>query len=141
MDPNTITTIVAGLLAWISAHTPYALPDQAPAVALVPHAQLEQLACGEPCQALGVYPDKNVVYIDDSLQIETNVCARSVLLHELVHYLQNRNGKFVNMPPEIRQHFREHEAYAVQQAYLAENGRHVAFGPNFYLGAFMGPAC
>ena len=141
MDPNTMNLIVAGLLAWIGTHTSYALPNEPPAVALVPHAQIAQLACGGPCEALGVYPDKNVVYIDDGLQIETNVCARSVLLHELVHYLQNRNHRFANIPAVLRPQMREHEAYGVQQMYLAENGRSVAFGPNFYLGAFMGPTC
>jgi hypothetical protein len=117
------------------------LPNDKPAVALVPHAYLEQLACGEKCPALGVYPDGNVIYIDDALQIDTNVCAKSVLLHELVHFLQHRDDRFVNLPPEIRSYAREHEAYTVQQQYLAENGRKVAFGPNFYIGAFMGPSC
>jgi hypothetical protein len=141
MEPSTLTSTVAGLLAWIGAHTSYALPNDKPAVALVPHAYLEQLACGEKCPALGVYPDGNVIYIDDALQIDTNVCAKSVLLHELVHFLQHRDDRFVNLPPEIRSYAREHEAYTVQQQYLAENGRKVAFGPNFYIGAFMGPSC
>ena len=62
MEPGTLKATVAALLSWISAHTAYALPDQAPTIALVPHAYLEQLACGQPCEALGVYPDANVVY-------------------------------------------------------------------------------
>jgi hypothetical protein len=141
MEPAAVKALVAGLLAWISAHTSYAVPGQTPAVAIVPHAYIEALACNGPCEALGVYPDGNIVYIDDALRIDTNVCARSVLLHELVHYLQDRKGRFFNLDPVTRAHAREHEAYAVQKAYLGENGRHIAFGPNFYIGAFTGPAC
>ena len=141
MQPAAVKALVVGLLAWISAHTSYTLPGDAPAVAIVPHAYLEALACNGPCEVLGVYTDGNVVYIDNSLHIDTNVCARSVLLHELVHYLQDRKERFLNLDPYTRGHEREHEAYAIQKVYLKEHGRHVAFGPNFYMGAFTGPAC
>jgi hypothetical protein len=141
MDTATMKTIVVSLLTWIGSHSSYAIPSDTPTVAMVPHAYLAQLACGEDCPALGVYPDGNVVYIDDALQIDTNVCAKSVLLHELVHFLQDRDGRFLNLPPAIRSYSREHEAYSIQQAFLAQNGRKVAFGPSFYVGAFMGPTC
>ncbi len=141
MAPAALKAMVVAMLSWIGAQANYPIPDQMPAVAIVPHAYLEELACGEKCPALGVYPDGNVVYIDDQLQIDTNVCARSVLLHELVHYLQDKNNRFLNLAPELRLRMREREAYGVQQIYLSENGRKVAFGPNFYPGAFMGPTC
>ncbi len=141
MEPGTMNALVAGLLAWIGAHTTYAIPDENPAIAIVPHAYIEELACDKPCVALGVYPDGNVIYIDDALQTGTNVCARSVLLHELVHYLQDRDGRFLNLDPVTRSYAREHEAYSLQKAYLSQFGRKVAFGRNFYLGAFMGPTC
>lgn len=141
MAPAALKAMVVVMLSWIAAHANYPVPDETPAVALVPHAYLEQLACGEKCPALGVYPDGNVIYIDDALRVDTNICARSVLLHELVHYLQDKNSRFMNLSPQLRSRMREHEAYGVQQIYLGENGRQVAFGPNFYLGAFMGPTC
>jgi len=122
MAPGTMNALVTALLTWITAHTSYPMPDRLPAVAVVPHAYLEQLACGEKCPALGVYPDGNVVYIDAELQIETNVCARSVLLHELVHYLQQGHPKFAHMTPCARERAKEEEAYAIQNAYLAEIG-------------------
>lgn len=141
MDIGTTKALVVSLLAWLGTHTNYTIPDQTPAVAFVPHGYLEQLACGERCPALGVYPDGNVVYIDDELQTETNVCAQSVLLHELVHYLQDKDGRFLNLAPSIRSYMREHEAYGVQQMFLAEHDRTVNFEKSFYLGAFIGPTC
>jgi len=141
MEPGSVKTLVVSLLTWISAHTTYSMPADTPVVAVVPHAYLEQLACGESCEALGVYPDGNVIYVDASLHLETNICAQSVLLHELVHYDQDKTGRYLNQPPMIRPRLREREAYAVQKMFLAENGRHVTFGPNFQIGAFMGPTC
>lgn len=141
MDPGTMNAIVAALLMWLGAHSGYAVDDQAPALALVPHSFVEDLACGAPCDVLGVYPDGNVVYIDQALEPETNICARSVILHELVHYLQDRGHKYLNLGPMLRWHVREIEAYAYQRMYLQENGIEVAYGPTFYLGAVMGPAC
>ena len=141
MDAGTMKAIVVSLLTWIGAHSNYAVPKDTPAVAMVSHDYLVALACDHDCPVMGVYPDQNVVYIDEALQIDTNVCAQSVLLHELVHYLQNRDGKFLNLPAPLRSYSREHEAYAIQQKFLAANGRQVAFGPNLPIGAFMGPTC
>jgi len=141
MDPGTMKILMASLLAWIGAHTNYAVPADTPMVALAPHAYIADLACGEECPALGVYPDGNVIYIDSALQIETNVCAQSVLLHELVHFLQDRDGRFLNLPPAVRHYVREYEAYGIQKIFLTERGRKVAFGPTFHVGAFMGPSC
>jgi len=141
MDAGTMKAIVAGLLAWLGSHSDYPLTNQAPAVALVPHSYIEDLACGVRCDVLGVYPDGNVVYVDSALKPETNICARSVILHELVHYLQDRNERFINLPPVIRWQVREVEAYAYQRRYLRENGIKAADKPRLYLGAVMGPAC
>ena len=141
MDAGTMKAIVAGLLAWLGTHSTYPPADETPAIALVPHSYIEELACGARCDVLGVYPDGNLVYVDSALKPETNICARSVILHELVHYLQDRNERFINLPPVIRWHVREVEAYAFQRQYLHENGIKAAEQPRLYLGAVMGPAC
>jgi len=141
VEPSTMNMIVVSLLTWITTHTNYPMPDQTPVVVLAPHAYIEQVACGEPCEALGAYPDGNVIYIDEALQVDRNVCAKSVLLHELVHYLQDKHERFEAIPPVVRGMYREREAYAVQKKFLAESGRIVAFDRNFRLGAFIGPTC
>jgi hypothetical protein len=47
---------------------------------------------------------------------------RSVLLHELVHFLQDRTGRFAELPACERHRLRESEAYAVQNRYLRREG-------------------
>ena len=64
-----------------------------------------------------------MIYLDQKLKPETNLFDRSVLLHELVHYLQYN---FEPKPPAIQTeqekcmlwYKREREAYAIQDAYL-----------------------
>jgi len=141
VEPSTMNTIVVSLLTWITAHTNYPMPDQIPVVVLAPHAYIEQLVCGEPCEALGAYADGNVIYIDEILDVNRNVCAKSVLLHEIIHYLQDKNERFIDIPPVVREMYREYEAYGVQKIFLRESGRIVTFDRNIRLGAFMGPTC
>jgi hypothetical protein len=133
MEVASMKALVASLMAWIAAHSNYPVPEHPPVVAV--------MDCTGPCPILGLYPDAGVVYIDESLQVDTNVCARSVLLHELVHYSQDLNGRFENQLPVVRWRLREREAHAIQAQFLAENGRTIVFGSEYAVRAFMGTAC
>lgn len=71
--------------------TRYPLPDQYPTVTYLPSDELSKLACDSTCTVLGHYHGGLTVYLDDKLKPETNLFDRSVLLHEMVHYLQQLN--------------------------------------------------
>ena len=61
----------------------------------------------------------NAAYTNAPLKNPVNdVRARSVLLHEMVHYLQDLHGRFADSRPCVRFLLREREAYAVQNRYL-----------------------
>jgi hypothetical protein len=141
MEVGAMKALVVSLMAWIGAHTSYPVPEHPPLVAVVPHTYLEKIACKGPCPILGLYADEGVVYLDDTLQVDTNVCARSVLLHELVHYSQDLTGKFDNQLPIVRWKLREKEARAVQAQWLAGHDRKIVFGTAYAKRAFMGPTC
>ena len=103
--------------------TRYPLPEHYPTVTYLSSDDLSQLACESKCTVLGHYQGGMTVYLDDKLKPETNLFDRSVLLHEMVHYLQQ-----LNLPPsksELSIHEKcvlwythEREAYAVQEAFL-----------------------
>jgi hypothetical protein len=115
--------LVVSLVAWAVLLSGEARPPTLPTVTLVPHAQLEQLACGRPCPVLGLYTYGDVVLLDDTLSPETDIYARSILLHEIVHYLQERSGKYGRgMDPCTAAILRERQAYHVQNEYLARHG-------------------
>ncbi len=60
------------------------------------------------------------MYLDETLDVRENDFDRSVLLHELVHYLQNTGGGFEKMSISCeRNQLAETEAYRIQNQYLS----------------------
>ena len=103
--------------------TRYPLPDQYPTVTYLSSDDLSKLACESKCTVLGHYQGGLTVYLDDKLKPETNLFDRSVLLHEMVHYLQQLNLPTSKSELSIHEkcvlwYTREREAYAVQEAFL-----------------------
>lgn len=75
------------------------------------------------------------MFIDDSVDIQFDILSRYILLHELVHHLQNGSGKFDTIANSCAQHgLKESDAYEIQNRYLASmrDGRH-AFQVNRFL--------
>ena len=89
-------------------------------------ARLSRLAPGvlhTDLQSCNDYQGGLTVYLDDKLKPETNLFDRSVLLHEMVHYLQQSNLPSSQSELSIHEkcvlwYTREREAYAVQEAFL-----------------------
>ena len=66
----------------------------------------------------------NIIYIDKSIDTES-VFGKSVLLHELVHFVQYQNDMDKKVPCQFKL---EPLAYKVQNQYLYENGiKHLLF--------------
>jgi len=119
LDASALAKLVTELLIAIQAMSGYPAPDEHPAVQRVPQAWLERQVCDRPCEVYGWFPPGKVVYMDDRMDPLHDLAARSILLHELVHFLQQENGAF-------REHVRcrvwnerEKEAYLIQYRWLA----------------------
>lgn len=101
----------------------YPLPAHAPTLAYRPAPWLRAQVCAgtTPCNVHGLYLDHgDVIYLDQRLQGSTSAIARSVVLHELVHYLQDRAGQHDGSCAQRQA--REREAYGLQQRYLQQQG-------------------
>jgi len=103
--------------------TRYPLPDQYPTVTYLSSDEQSKLAWESKCTVLGHYQGGLTVYLDDKLKPETNLFDRSVMLHEMVHYLQQLNLPESKSELAIHEkcvlgYTREREAYAVQEAFL-----------------------
>jgi hypothetical protein len=59
------------------------------------------------------------IYLAEYLDPEHQAVDRSILLHELVHYLQQGHPKFAHLLGCERERAKEQEAYEIQNAYLA----------------------
>jgi hypothetical protein len=102
--------------------TKYHRPEAPPMVSRVPRRELEQLGCGEAgkCGVSAMYISERGVLMAEDLQPETNLFHRSILLHELIHYLQDVGQELATLAACERWYQRELEAYAVQKRYLQD---------------------
>ena len=91
---------------------------RAPPVAIVSAAALAARFCGGACRPRGAYLADEGVLLADGLDLDGNPRDRSVLLHELVHYLQDINARYAAEPDCDRWRDREIQAYDVQERYL-----------------------
>ena len=120
MDPTALGKLVSELLLAIHLLSGYAIPEEPPRVEFLPHSELEERACGRPCQVYGWFPPGQTVYLDDRLNPLVSMAARGILLHELVHFLQQEEGTFAVAPNCDAWLDREREAYDIQIRWLAE---------------------
>ena len=121
--------LYATLLSWAVVITGYAAPAAPPEVVRVPHDYLERVACSSrDCKVLGWFPPGNRIYVDERLDPEHSLYASSIVVHEMVHYLQQTSGRY-STPYTCEQTMAmEREAYAAQQTYLVRYGVYQPIG-------------
>jgi hypothetical protein len=113
-----MTSLIVALLSWIHATAGYEVPATLPTVQFVSHQVLVDTMCnGVDCSVAGMYLYGDSVYLDDRLDVENDPFHRSILLHELVHYVQRQSGRFT--PPSCATWLAaEREAYRLQARWL-----------------------
>jgi hypothetical protein len=122
MDSETLTTLIAKLLVSIRIISGYDEPATQPVVTPLPQQVIATRFCGRPCAVRAYYVSGRGIFIDDSLDVENEAYDRSILLHELVHYVQDVNGAFAELRSCDRLPKREREAYWIQDEYLKKFG-------------------
>lgn len=122
LDTPTVAKLVAELLIAIHGLSDYPVPAEQPSVEFVAHEVLEREACGGPCAIYGWYPPGQTIYLDDRLDPANDVGDRSILVHELVHYLQQESGPYTGHLNCGAWTQREGEAFDIQIRWLREQG-------------------
>jgi hypothetical protein len=119
MDPVALAALLTELFLSIHDIGGYAVPEVYPEVRQISKIEIQQRACKGPCGVKAFYTPDEGVFIDETLDISRDVHARSILLHELVHYVQAESGRFDAMTNAcVRSNRAEAEAYRVQNLYL-----------------------
>lgn len=107
------------LLSWSVTLSSYDKPPVPPILETKPHSFFVENACGGvECSVVGWYNDTGIVYLDENLPESRD----DIVVHELVHYLQDLSGDFETLSCDDSL-FREREALRVQTQYMVENGR------------------
>jgi len=118
---DSLGKLVMELLLAVQVLTGYDAPAVAPEVVFLPRAVLEREACGGSCEIYGWYPNGKVIYLEDRLDPLNNPMARAVLVHELVHYLQQESGAYGRPANCLDWLARERQAFDVQFRWMAQN--------------------
>jgi hypothetical protein len=130
--------LYASLLSWAVTLSGYPAPPEPPLVVLKPHAFFVDNACNHhDCKVLGWYAGGRNVYLDETMDPQNDLLASSILVHEMVHYLQGvargddavEGGRAYKSAPSCKQlvHW-EFEAYAVQREYILRYGAYMPVG-------------
>jgi hypothetical protein len=126
-EPLVITGDVAPvmhqLFQAIESLSDYRAGEALPPVYQLPQYRIEERVCDEPCDVRAAYIPREGIFLSGNLDPLRDPLDRAVLLHELVHYLQQGHPKFIGVAPCERERTKEQEAFAIQNAYLATLGR------------------
>ncbi len=117
-----MASLVVTLLAWITAATGYPMPAASPSVEFVAPQVIRDTMCGgDSCTVGAMYRRGGAtVSIDDRLDPGRNLYDAALLLHELVHYVQEQSGRFPGT--DCRTWLaQEREAYTLQARWLREH--------------------
>jgi hypothetical protein len=117
-EAELMPALVSALDQLSKYHRPVSLPE----VIRVSHERIEAMVCHAKCGALAAYRPGEGIYLDERLKPETELFDRSILLHELVHYVQDMSDEHGDMRPCMRWYQREQEAYAIQKIFLFMTG-------------------
>ena len=141
-----MSDLYATLLSWAVTLSGYPAPAEAPIVVQEPHQFFVEHACNNhECKVLGWYSGGRNLYIDQELDPEDNLFASSIVVHEMVHYLQAvarddaslEGGAAFDSSPTCKQFVHwEFEAYAVQREYIMRYGAYLPVG-----GAMLDAHC
>lgn len=117
MDP-----VYAILFSWAVTLSGYHGTTEPPNIEYKPKEFFVKEACdGNPnCKVVGWFRGGDTVYIWERLNIDGSQVAASIIVHEDVHYLQEKAGKPHRTCEDII--VLEREAYGVQKEYLLQNG-------------------
>jgi hypothetical protein len=125
--------IYAIMMSWAVTFTGYPIPETHPDIAAVSHSYLVEQACGgRECKVMGWFLPGNTIYLDKRLNPKSSLYASAILLHEMVHYVQQQSGKLNARFSCETAIALEREAYAAQQEYLTRYGVYQPVGVSMH---------
>lgn len=127
--------LIIYLLSWAVFYTGYEMPEEPPVIEFVTHEYFVNTPLCEgvdtpkdPCTVRALYNDldPDVIKIDEVYKDEINGQVKSIIVHEMVHYLQKKSGRWDDMyqlKDELlcqERTYRQREAYMAQDKYAAD---------------------
>lgn len=119
---ESMSEIIAGLLLFIQSQVGLFNTIEPPHIEFLQAVEIAELACEQQCGDIkGWTPPGSTVYLNQNLGITQNMFDRSIILHELVHYVQYKY-QLTNMATDcLTWKAREAQAYQLQFLWLQEH--------------------
>lgn len=144
----TQADIIIDLMVWAVVLTGYQVPDEMPIIHYRPHEYFVVMVCDgvdtktKPCSDRALYNDAEdgIIVLNTKYWQINKVWTpweTGIILHEMVHYLQDMSGRYVELSEEEiceARHFRQVEAYTTQDKYLRVVFGHRRIGSRYYDG-------
>ena len=112
------THLLKVLLSWTVSLSQYDHPNVLPNIEFKDHSFFVETVCkNTKCPIAAWYDNKGTIFLDDRLEGQQDPETRSLIVHEMTHYLQDLSGKYdLNSCDDYV--YREREAYSIQRTYL-----------------------
>ena len=130
---ENINELIVALLLWITSHTEYKNPIKYPAIEFIEQKELSQLACKMDCEILAYTPiePKYKIFLSNTLDPLNDVCHRGILMHEIIHVLQEEQGVFSDYELRTKKHMREMDALVNHNIFLSQYGKKILYSNGF----------
>ena len=88
-------TLIALLTTFILNNTEFEKELSPPEFITLSKEKMSEKACfsSKNCKVKAYYVKEGKIFYIDSMKPESNICDRSIILHELVHHYQKNSGK------------------------------------------------
>ena len=119
--------IVASLLAFIVQYSDFPAPPAPPVIEFKAAAEFERNACPvrANCAARGYYEDgTGTIVLHEDLRELATIEHRGLVVHELVHYLQDLSGQYKGEQTCVIWRDRERQAFVHQLRYMTREAGH-----------------
>ena len=124
MEAVSLQAIVSALMMYINAAMYITEPQPStPEIKFITQSQIEAKACdNKPCAVQGWFANNDqTIYLHDRLDVQNDMQARGILLHELVHYVQHKRDLPLLENTCLTWKAREVQAYNIQYSWLYDN--------------------
>ena len=97
------------------------------------YSELSMLACKRDCEILAYTPNepKYKIFLISTLNPLDNICHRGILLHELIHVLQEEQNAFNKNSERNKKHLREMDALVNHNIFLSHHGKKILYSNGF----------
>ena len=130
---ETLNELIVALLLWITTHTEYKDPKKLPVINFIEQKELSKMACGRECEILALTPDnpKYTIYLSKESSPMDDICHRGILLHEIIHILQEDQSIYNDYDQKTKKHLREMDALVNHNIYLSQFGKKILYSNGF----------